>query len=87
MAAPRNWRRAYHDAIDEYRRSWTRWRHEAPTTKIRVRAVGRVYEAGQLTDEQILRLSEEVAAYDAENAINQHNAATAASKTRAGIAL
>jgi hypothetical protein len=85
--AARNWRRAYHESIHEYRRSWTKWRHEAPTTKIRVRAVGRVYEAGQLTDQQILELSQEVAAYDIEAAINQHNAATAASKGRSGIAL
>lgn len=85
--AERNWRRAYHDAIHEYRRSWTRWRHEAPSTKIRVRSVGRVYEAGLLTDQQILDLSQEVAAYDVEAAINQHNEAEKASRGRAGIAL
>lgn len=89
MSKSRNWRRAYHETVERYIRSWREWRHTAPSTKIRTPQFLRNYTAGEMrewTDDQLRDFAHEVASKDMEIAINQHNASIPTSRYRAGVA-
>jgi len=86
--AERNWRRAYHEAQDRYRRFWCKWRYTAPTTRITVPTCPpTVYRAGDLELSEIPRLAELVAGYDMERAINKERESEGASRMKQGTAL